>query len=487
MPHRRSAIPLAILAASALWGCGILRPPDMTTRREIAALTGPRRPLILIHGFLGSKLRHPGTHEVAWGTMANVLRGGDTDDLALALDDADASAPGEALEAYEIYDSLWGVDYYREILRSLRAAGGYQIGDIEAPRPGDNAFVFVYDWRRDISDSARRLADAIGRLKAARGDPSERFDLVAHSQGGLVARWYVKYGAVPLEGLQAPFRPTMAGAAHVGKVVLIGTPNRGCLESLKVLHRGIKKVFRPMRPEVVFTMPSVFQMLPPPGPSLFADPSGSPRDLDLYDPGTWVRQEWSVFAPEAQRRIERRIRKRDGEVSMERHNGRLRQALEQSLRDARRFQNAMEASAGGPEVDYHAFGGDCISTLKTAIVAGDSERPELHFDQTGLNDAGAASRLAEVLYGPGDGTVLMQSLLAIPDPGEPEQGRDEESPLLLRSAFFVCGSHGVLPNDPIFQNNLLYLLLWKDDQPGAGPRQPPHIDAPQPAHVDSRR
>ena len=33
----------------------------------------------------------------------------------------------------------------------------------------------------------------------------------------------------------------------------------------------------------------------------------------------------------------------------------------------------------------------------------------------------------------------------------------------LASAFFICASHGLLPNDPIFQNNLFYLLLYESD------------------------
>ena len=82
----------------------------------------------------------------------------------------------------------------------------------------------------------------------------------------------------------------MSGDAHVDKVFLLGTPNRGCLESLKILHVGVKKVFRPMRPEVVFTMPAVYQMLPPKGSLLFADAEGRPLDIDLYDPDAWIRE-----------------------------------------------------------------------------------------------------------------------------------------------------------------------------------------------------
>jgi hypothetical protein len=54
----------------------------------------------------------------------------------------------------------------------------------------------------------------------------------------------------------------------------------------------------------------------------------------------------------------------------------------------------------------------------------------------------------------------MQSLLAIPE----ESARGQ---LRFSSAFFVCGSHGVLANHPVVQNNLLYLLLFRGEQPGS--------------------
>ena len=57
----------------------------------------------------------------------------------------------------------------------------------------------------------------------------------------------------------------------------------------------------------------------------------------------------------------------------------------------------------------------------------------------------------------------MESLLDLP---EIYGGAPPPSPLSavnLASAFFVCENHGLLPNDPIFQNNLFYLLLYESD------------------------
>ena len=454
-----------LAAAATLAGCGLLRKPDMSHTAGIAALRPPQRPLIFIPGFLGTKLKDPVTHDVAWGTMANILMGGDSDDLALAIEPGAADTPGERLEPFEIYDNLWGIEYYRVALRSLRTAGGYTIGNIDDPKPGDNAFVFPYDWRRDNVESAALLARAIERLAIYYGDPGLKFDLLAHSQGGLIARYYIKYGDAPLSQAGEAARPTMAGARHVGKVVMVGTPNRGCLESLNILHLGLKKVFRPIRPEVVFTMPAVYQMLPPPEEILFASATGEPIPLDLYDAATWEREGLSFFSAAVQERMREARKKTPGGADAASSNATHRAFLARTLSTARRFQEALDAPAAGEEaISYYAFGSDCNPTLKAAVIMEKNGKRDFYFDEDALPREGLRAKLGKLFYGPGDGKVLMRSLLAMPvKPATPEsQG---EGTMEFKTAFFVCADHGVLPNDPIFQNNLLYLLLRDETAP----------------------
>jgi len=477
----RRLIVLSLLAhAATLAGCGLLRKPDMSRTASIAVLRPPQRPLIFIPGFLGTKLKDPATHDVAWGTMANILMGGDNDDLALSIEPGAADTPGERMEPYEIYDNLWGIEYYREVLRSLRTAGGYTFGAIDDPKPGDNAFVFLYDWRRDNVESAALLARAIDRLADYYGDSGVKFDLLAHSQGGLIARYYIKYGDAPLTPEGEPARPTMAGARHVGKVVMVGTPNRGCLEALKILHIGLKKVFMPIRPEVVFTMPAVYQMLPPPEEILFASETGGPISLDIYDAATWEREGLSYFSAPAQERI--RERGKVEAAAMKTLNTSHRQFLARMLSRARQFHEALDASdAREDAISYHAFGSDCNPTLRAAVILEkDDGRRDFVFDEDALRE-GLRAKLAKLFYGPGDGKVLMRSLLAIPDNAEGSSAQDDDA-MEFETAFFVCAEHGVLPNNPIVQNNLLYLLLLDDaaetaapgiaSQGGAAPRQP---------------
>jgi triacylglycerol esterase/lipase EstA (alpha/beta hydrolase family) len=62
----------------------------------------------------------------------------------------------------------------------------------------------------DIRTNSARLASTVAAVKARTG--AARVDLVSHSMGGLVSRYYVK---------------DLGGAAHVDSLIMLGTPNYG--------------------------------------------------------------------------------------------------------------------------------------------------------------------------------------------------------------------------------------------------------------------
>jgi len=222
-------------------------------------------------------------------------------------------------------------------------------------------------------------------------------------------------------------------------------------------------------------MPSVYQMLPPRNLPVFVDLEGESLDLDLYDPGTWADQGWSVFSPKVQARLRRKlVGSRGDPEALDRHNREMVAFLGRMLRRAERFRAALDAPVGdaaGPA--YHAFGSDCVRTLRAAAVyQGGRGRQEILFSHEGHPSKEVGERLADFLYGPGDGLVLMESLLDMSRESRPGEPPTAAGKLDLDSAFFVCQSHGILPNDPIFQNNLFYTLLWAENRPdpsGAAP------------------
>ena len=277
-PGRRPGLYLRSLTGLLLTGlllstvhCGWLRKPNLEKIYPMNYQQEPLHPVILIPGFLGSKLKDRQTGKITWGRILDIFGSGRQDRFALPIDNASLSANVDDLVAYGLYDNAAGARYYGEVLEGLEVHGGYLQGDIADPQPGENCFVFYYDWRRDLVESARKLGEAIERIQIAFGDPDLKVDLVGHSMGGLIARYYVMYGKEDVLDRPGRLWPTYAGTHNVDRVVLIGTPNEGSVNTLKVLNQGLQKVVKPVSVREVFTMPSLYQMLPAPGTTPIID------------------------------------------------------------------------------------------------------------------------------------------------------------------------------------------------------------------------
>jgi pimeloyl-ACP methyl ester carboxylesterase len=444
---------LLLAATLVLSGCAMVHRYDMTQIHATAAARVERNPVIFIHGFIGSKLRNDRTSESVWGRFANAITRSQVDDLDLPIESAEFPQNRDHLVPYALYESVAGVKFYGAMLSALRDTGGYHMGDIRDPRPGDTGFVYIYDWRRDNVESAQGLAEAIHRVRTRLNAPQMRFDIVAHSMGGLIALYYLMYGGVDVVSDGLEHDVTWAGAPNLGRVVLVGTPLEGTMASFRVLNTGFS---RSMSIESIFTMPSIYQLLPPPGAPVLVDPDGRPLDIDLYDAREWVKHRWSVFDGRGE------LDERAGTPAADRVREERVRFLQRALDRARCFRGAL--SRGGVQespVPVHVFGSDCVPTLDRAVVKETGAGPVTLFNDEETRDR-SARKLERLILAPGDGTVTATSLLGVPA-GVAAQGDGSAawrvSPARLASSFFVCETHGLLPSNASFQDNLFHVLL----------------------------
>jgi pimeloyl-ACP methyl ester carboxylesterase len=450
------------------------------------APSGCKPPVIFIPGILGSRLVNTRTGKTVWPD----LQGGATE-LALPIsaptlaENRDDIVATEVLEEAHFSYFVPSVAVYGPLLAALERNGGYRRGDFNAPPPtgyADTLYVFPYDWRRDIVESARDLGAKIEELKQRLGRPDLRFDIVTHSMGGLVARYYAMYGERDV--LDCPNAlPDWAGARNLGKIIMISSPNDGSMNAFRTLLRGFAVVDsgKPTRgviskfarkylvarvgPGEVFTSPALYELLPPPQNTRFFDGTMKPLPVDLYNVETWRYYEWSAAFDERARwrELNRLI---DDLGTMDGNAESLRLAAEREcflrlvLRRACAFHNAIEAECPPPPTLRFIFiGGDCIPTLNGAIILTAAPPRTIFRPSEFPAENGSRRKVRELLFTPGDGAVTSHSLLGYPL--NPQMA--DPIPTALRStpveATYFCRSHLGLITDKGVQNYLLVTLL----------------------------
>lgn len=463
--------------ALSLGGCRrAVRPPALGDLYNQAAMKADveRNPVIVIPGILGSKLVDPQTGQSIWGVFsgdyADPRKPANMRLIALPMQ---RSAPLSALQSRVVSAgaldrvtlSLFGLPFqagaYVNILATL-GVGGYRDEQLGEPRAVDygkghfTCFQFDYDWRRSNVENAAALDRFIQAKQAyirqrLKEDynidrPQVKFDIVAHSMGGLIAHYYLRYGAqaLPADGSRPPL--TWAGCRNVGSLLMVGTPNAGSINAFQQLLEGNRLVpIVPRYPAALLgTMPSVYELLPRARHGALVDAADSSRKLDLLDPALWERMGWGLADPRQEPIIKHLL----PEVADPAQRRAI--ALDHQrkcLANARQFHEALDVKADPPPgVTISLTAGDAVPTL--AVMAVDTPTGKTTRHRTA----------------PGDGTVVRTSALMDERVGQPWVP-GLRTPIPWRRVLFLFTDHIGMTRDPAFADNVLFTLL---EQPADG-------------------
>jgi pimeloyl-ACP methyl ester carboxylesterase len=482
-----SLVTLLVALAMSNAGCGPRRTPNLERVFAGARERKGKRPVIVIPGILGSRIVNRKTGEVVWPSLLRSSVDGlslpTTPDLAANRDDLVAARIVETAKFAKIAPEVY---VYHHLLRALEEFGGYREGDWDNPPPEgdrDTYYVFAYDWRRDNVESARLLVRRIQALKLRLGRPDLRFNIVAHSMGGLVARYAAMYGDrdLPAEGAEA--RPDWAGASFVNKIFMFGTPNAGSMEALATLLEGYSvteglrrrvRLLNKLSREDVMTAPSIYQLLPHRAQARVLDENLRPLNLDLYDAAVWRRYGWSAVNNADFRAAYARGESGGREAPTERNTlEELDAYFDAVLSRARRFHEALDAVGNADSltdelraapVKLFAFGGDCEETLSAPVILRDEKhgrwltlvRPRSL--RTGEGRKIERGEVLRAMYEPGDGRVTRASLLGLQLAGA-RASVFYQTALPIVYSVFACDFHSELQNNRTLQDNALTLLV----------------------------
>jgi hypothetical protein len=243
----------SILKAAGGFGTLALAPWS----RALAAESRLPDLLILLPGITGSVLQK--NNKDVWavtkesvGSALSTL-GRNLQALELKDDPQNVEDLGDGVVATSLFPDVhlipgfWKIDGYS----GVRAALSRRLKLDGA----QNYVEFPYDWRRDNRVAARKLARLVpawlAQWKEVSGNADAKVVFLAHSMGGLVARYYLE---------------CLEGWRYTRKLITFGTPYRGSLNALDFLSNGYGKTFAGFNvadlSALMRSFTSVYQLLP---------------------------------------------------------------------------------------------------------------------------------------------------------------------------------------------------------------------------------
>lgn len=432
-------------------------PVPKATLTPVPNETG-KTPVIIIPGLTGSDLVNSETGEVVWFKA----RRAKDDDLRLPISpvlsrNRDDLVTKDIIRSVQFLKILPETEIYERLTVALEGRG-YREVKWDNTKRGDHQdtfIVFPYDWRRDNVENARLLVRRIETFKRRTGRPNLKFNVIAHSMGGLISRYAAMYGNADIPA--GTPKPTWAGARHFDKIFLLGTPNEGSVASLNSLINGFSYIGGGLNlPFIqnisrfdVFTIPSIYQLLPHDGSFMVYDENLKPMVIDIYDPEVWEKYDWAIWRDDA-------FSKKFTPAEQKNAQAYFRAVL---LR-AKQFQAALDANTSEKvPVSFYLMGADCKETSNAVLLLRNEKknRWETHFKADGYtNSAGEKitdQQIKPLLFALGDSVVTKRSLA-----GESMTAGGRKTVLPVVSELYQCESHNKLATNPEIQNKLFTLL-----------------------------
>ncbi len=433
--------------------------PDLHRLYSGGTVAEDQPPVVIVPGTMGVRLAYRDTGYEIWpgGMRKFIIQ--DYDELMVPIDSATLEPIDVGVVPTDIFDSEAGLNYYKAILDALEEGGGYIRTEIGTPAThGEKRYyVFLYDWRYDLVRSAAALDEFLNEIREDWGDPGLRFDIIAHSMGGSITRYYARYGTEDVVD-DNDFPVNGHGAERIRKAILVGTPNLGSVKAIQALVEGLEIRFVQPPAEVSVTYSSAYMMLPHPINNWLLDINGNPIETDLFDVDFWRDNRLSVYDPEIVENIKKRF---DTDQEGEEYLRLIRRFFARNLERARRFVWSLTVPVPESMISYIVFGGVCLPTPARVVLEEEDGRTRLRFYPKDIDNPVAGVDYEQLMLEPGDSVVTKASLLARQslDPGVE---RHKYSFFPVHYPVFLCGSHHRITHNVMFQDNLLHALLSVD-------------------------
>lgn len=207
--------------------------------------------IVVIPGIGGSVLESPSGH-VLWKASPSAVGMLLWHPDRFARDEI--ARPAGLVKTWGLFPGITVFHGYHELMESIAAVVGagadIDQGHPENPNLDARVVAFPYDFRRSITECAEELDKQIDRRLTHLGwkNQQNRIIIVAHSMGGLIARYWV----------------AQDNWSSCRAILTLGTPHRGAPKALEYLVNGPPKWIlgsRGLR-DLLREWPSVYELVP---------------------------------------------------------------------------------------------------------------------------------------------------------------------------------------------------------------------------------
>ncbi len=180
--------------------------------------------VLFIPGYFGSTLIEKNNHNLRWvkttdffANKKNLCMTESYSDLPVRND----VIPDKILMKVKIIPKILEVESYGKTLKHLTSFCNQNNRELHT---------VVYDWRDDFYESIKRIAIKISELTSE----GTKIEVVAHSNGGLLLAYYLRFGDQDFEDAIENW----SGTSKISKASIVASPLRGAFAVFKHLKDG---------------------------------------------------------------------------------------------------------------------------------------------------------------------------------------------------------------------------------------------------------
>lgn len=452
-------IKIGLLLFFVLNCCSCQISPKKPDLKRIYQVTSTQRaneaPVILIPGIMGSQLRKRTSNEEVWPGPLIKSAFSSYEELSLTIDPNSLEPQVDDLQSFDIFSDYLGTDYYGLLQETLNEIASYDHPISQGGKLGSRRrlYIFHYDWRQDLVHTAGKLDQFIKDIQQEYQNEKLKVDIIAHSMGGLLARYYLMYGPQDVLAEKNP-KPSYLGAKNVSKTILLGTPNWGSVKGLQTMLMGFDVGFGSVSPLTLASFPSIYQLLPNPRRDWMIDPQGDKIERDLFDIETWKDYQWSIFSPSTKTELLGRFS--GSTQKFNNYFNTLEHYFEKNLLRSKRFHYAIDQKVPAEKFSLILFGGDCHLTPARCLVENVEGVNHVRLHPNDIINKVSGVNYEQLMIEPGDSSVTKPSLLG-QNTLDPSQSWNSLLP--IQYSVFICKPHDQLTGDVTFTDNLLNILL----------------------------